>query len=61
MTACCSSGLLSSRMTVSGLTFAPGRSTIRSTRPWVVAANPADVFRDQRARPADLTQHRARA
>ena len=36
---CCSCGSSSSRMTVSGVTWAPGRSTIRSTRPCVVDAS----------------------
>ncbi len=36
LTACCKSGLTSSRMTVPGFTWAPGRSTMRSTRPEAV-------------------------
>ena len=59
MTDCWRSGLLSSRMTDVGVTCAPGRRTSFSTRPLVVAGNPADVLGHQDAGAADLTNHRA--
>ena len=44
---------------MAGATRAPGRMTIRSTVPSVVAGNPADLLRDQRPGAAHLPEQRA--